>query len=180
MPGNVTVTSQFAIHWPNTATAIVAGDKIVAMVDLDMPILTYDFQDVVAYGAEHSSVAEFVAAAAGQMNIAVTPDPRPEETIFVRSDHYSYVKQGVPAIMLTTGELNGGKEAYAHFLETNYHQPSDDLAQPLDWRAGARFAELNWRIMELIANSPQPPRWYAGDYFGDLFAAGEPRANPPR
>ena len=162
------------------ANPTVDGERIVAMVDLDMPILTYDFQDVVAYGAEHSSVAEFVAAAAREMGIAVTPDPRPEETIFVRSDHYSYVKQGVPAIMLTTGELNGGAEAYAHFLATNYHQPSDDLAQPLNWQAGARFAELNWRIMELIANSPQPPRWYQGDYFGDLFAAGAPRAARPR
>ncbi len=55
----------------------VPADKVVAMVDLDMPILTYDFADVVAYGAEHSSVAEFVAAAAGEMGVSVLARPDP-------------------------------------------------------------------------------------------------------
>ena len=154
----------------------VPADKVVAMVDLDMPILTYDFQDVVAYGAEHSTVAEFVAAAAGEMGVSVSPDPMPEQTIFVRSDHYEYVKQGVPAIMLTTGVLNGGDKAFADFLATQYHQPSDDLSLPIHWQAGARFAEINWRVMKRIANAAAPPRWYEGDYFGDMFAPAAPKA----
>jgi hypothetical protein len=157
----------------------VPADKVVAMVDLDMPILTYDFQDVVAYGAQHSTVAEFVAAAAGEMGVTVSPDPIPQETIFVRSDHYEYVKQGVPAIMLSTGVLNGGDKAFADFLATQYHQPSDDLSLPIHWEAGARFAELNWRVMERIANAAEPPRWYRGDYFGDLFAPAAPKAAMP-
>ncbi len=157
----------------------VPADKVVAMVDLDMPILTYDFADVVAYGAQHSTVAEFVAAAAGEMGVSLTPDPIPQETIFVRSDHYEYVKQGVPAIMLSTGVMNGGDKAFADFLATQYHQPSDDLALPIHWQAGARFAELNWRVMERIANADVPPRWYEGDYFGDLFAPNAPRAPAP-
>ncbi len=158
----------------------VPADKVVAMVDLDMPILTYDFEDVVAYGAEHSTVAGFVADAAREMNVAVSPDPIPEETIFVRSDHYEYVKQGVPAIMLSTGVLGGGDKAFAQFLATQYHQPSDDMSLPIHWQAGARFAELNWRVMERIANAAEPPRWYQGDYFGDLFAPGAPKAPAPR
>lgn len=158
----------------------VPADKVVAMVDLDMPILTYDFADVVAYGAQHSTVAEFVAAAAGEMGVSLSPDPIPQETIFVRSDHYEYVKQGVPAIMLSTGVMNGGDKAFADFLATQYHQPSDDLSLPIHWQAGARFAELNWRIMNHIANAAEPPRWYEGDYFGDLFAPAAPRAPAPR
>lgn len=158
----------------------VPADKVVAMVDLDMPILTYDFQDVVAYGAEHSTVAEFVAAAAGEMGVAVSPDPIPEETIFVRSDHWEYVKAGVPAIMLSTGVLNGGDKAFADFLATQYHQPSDDLSLPINWQAGARFAELNWRVMERIANAAEAPRWYQGDYFGEMFAPNAPKAAASR
>jgi hypothetical protein len=158
----------------------VPGDKIVAMIDLDMPILTYDFADVVAYGAQHSTIAAFVAAAAGEMGVTLSPDPIPQETIFVRSDHYEYVKQGVPAIMLSTGVLNGGDKAFAEFLATQYHQPSDDLSLPIHWQAGARFAELNWRIMERIANAAEPPRWYAGDYFGEMYAPAAPKAAAPR
>jgi hypothetical protein len=157
----------------------VPKDAVVGMIDLDMPILTYQIQDVVAYGAQHSSVAEFVAAAAKDMGLKVSPDPMPEETIFVRSDHYMYVKQGVPAIMLTTGVLNGGDKAFRDFLATQYHQPSDDLSLPIHWDAGARFAELNWRVMERMANAAEPPRWYRGDYFGDLFAPRAPKVAPP-
>lgn len=157
----------------------VPADKIVAMIDLDMPILTYAFQDIVAYGAEHSSVAQFVAAGAADMGIALTPDPIPEETIFVRSDHYEFVKAGVPAVMLSTGVRNGGDKAFADFLATQYHQPSDDLSLPIDWTAGARFAELNWRIMERIANAVEPPRWYSGDYFGDLYAPSAAKVARP-
>ena len=120
------------------------------------------------------------AAAAGEIGISLSPDPIPEETIFVRSDHYAFVRQGVPAIMLSTGVLNGGEKAFADFLATQYHQPSDDLALPIRWDQGARFAELNWRVMQHIANAPEPPRWYRDDYFGDLFAPSAPKAAPAR
>lgn len=153
----------------------VPASSIVSMIDLDMPIITYDFTDVVAYGAEHSSVATYVAAAASEMGVKLSPDPLPEETIFVRSDHYAFVQKGVPAIMLATGFGGEGAAAWGKFLATNYHQPSDDMSLPIHWNQGARFAELNWRIMERIANAPDVPRWYHGDFFGDRFAPAAPK-----
>jgi Zn-dependent M28 family amino/carboxypeptidase len=154
----------------------VPAASIVSMIDLDMPVLTYDFTDVVAYGAQHSTVARFVAAAAEEMGVELAPDPTPEETIFVRSDHYAFVQKGVPAIMLSTGPGGEGKAAWESFLQNNYHQPSDDMALPIHWPQGARFAELNWRVMESIANADEAPRWYKGDFFGDRFAPAAPKA----
>jgi hypothetical protein len=89
----------------------------------------------------------------------------------VRSDHYAMAKMGVPAVMLATGMANGGEAAWAKFLTTNYHQPSDDLSQPINWGAGARFAELNYRVVRELAEAGAPPRWYSGDYFGDFVRA---------
>jgi hypothetical protein len=73
--------------------------------------------------------------------------------------------------MLATGMANGGRAAWDKFLATNYHQPSDDLSQPILWKSGARFAELNYRVVRELADAETPARWYAKDYFGDLFAA---------
>ena len=155
---------------------IVPIDQIAAAVDLDMPLLLYDFADVIAFGAEHSTVARAVERAARSMNVAVSPDPMPEEHIFVRSDHYMFVKQGVPAILLMTGFANGGEAQWRDFLAKTYHSVSDDMRQPIRWDAGARFAKLNYLIARELADATERPRWYRGDMFGDLYAPGAPRA----
>ena len=153
--------------------------KIAAAVDLDMPLLLYRFTDVIAFGADHSTVGEAVRRAAGEMGVGLSGDPMPEENIFVRSDHYEFVKQGVPAIMLATGWANGGGEKWKSFLSGAYHHPNDDMAQPIDWDSGARFARLNYLIARQLADAPQRPLWYKGDYFGDAFAPRAPRAPRP-
>lgn len=151
---------------------------IVGNVDLDMPLLTYPFTDVVAYGADHSSLGAITRDALAPMKVTLAPDPEPEQGIFTRSDHYMFVRQGVPAVFLSTGRSNGGEPAWTSFFAKNYHRPADDMNQAFDWRAGARFAEANWRITRAMADSAEPPLWLAGDPFGDIFAAGQPRARP--
>ena len=154
----------------------LAGRRLVANVNLDMPILTYDFTDVVAFGAEHSTLGEAVGRAASQMGVKLSPDPVPEQNLFVRSDHYSFVKEGVPSVFLVTGFANGGEQAQKDFEDKHYHMPSDDLAVPINWAAGAKFARLNYLIAAQLADAPAAPRWFAGDFFGDKFAPGQPRA----
>lgn len=158
------------------ANPTVPLQSIVGVVDLDMPLLLYDFTDVVAFGGEHSTVARTIADAAGAMGVTVSPDPMPEEAIFVRSDHYRFVTRGIPAILLMTGYANGGEKKWKDFFANNYHKPSDDMSLPIRWDQGARYAELNYRIARVLADADQRPLWYQGDYFGDTFAPGQPRA----
>ena len=155
----------------------VPADSIVGLVDLDMPLLLYDFTDVVAFGSDHSTIAKAVAAAGKGMGISVSPDPLPEETLFVRSDHYPFVKRGVPAVFLMTGFANGGQRIWRRWLDDTYHSVKDDLSQPIRWQQGARFAELNYRIARTMADADQRPMWYAGDYFGETFAPAQPKAH---
>ncbi len=145
-------------------------EKIVGNVDIDMPLLLYRFTDVTAFGADHSTLGPIVASAVAPMGIKLSPDPFPQEGVFTRSDHYMFVKQGVPAVFLATGFANGGEKAWGEFLEQTYHRPSDDMNQKIDWVAGARFAEANYRIMRAMADADTPPLWFAGDFFGDIFA----------
>lgn len=151
--------------------------QITGNVDLDMPLLLYSFTDVVAFGANHSSIGPTVAAAVKPMGIALAPDPMPEQGLFTRSDHYMFVEQGVPAVFLATGFANGGAKFWASFLSNDYHHPSDDLQQKIDWESGARFAEVNYRITRAMADSDEPVRWNKGDFFGDTFAPNAPRAS---
>ena len=154
----------------------VPAASIVGLVDLDMPLVLAPFNDVIAFGADHSTVAKAVAEAGASMGIKVIPDPMAEESIFVRSDHYRFVTRGVPAILLATGFGNGGDKAWKAFLAKTYHSPQDDLTQRIDWNSAARYADLNYRISRALADADQRPLWYAGDYFGDRFAPGAQRA----
>jgi len=154
-------------------------ERVTAAIDLDMPMLLYDFTDVVACGAGHSSLADVFRNAGAAMGVTLSPDPMPEQAIFVRSDNYAMVKVGVPAVMLATGMANGGDAAWGKYLADNYHQPSDDLSQPILWSAGAKFAELNYRVVLSLADADTRAQWYAEDYFGDLFAAKATKAARP-
>ncbi len=155
---------------------VVGKGKVVADVNLDMPILLYDFQDVVAFGAEHSTLGPIVARAAAKMGVTLSPDPMPEEQLFLRSDHYSFVKAGVPSVFLVTGFKNGGEKAFRDFLANHYHKVSDDLNQPFDWAAGAKFARINYLIAREIADAPEAPRWYEGNVYGNRYAKDAPKA----
>ena len=149
----------------------VPAGHLAANVNLDMPILTYDFTDVVAFGADRSTIGPAVRRAAGRLGVPLSPDPTPEEGLFTRSDHFRFVEAGVPAIFLATGYGGPGAEAWKGFLRDCYHKPCDDLGQKIDYRAGARFAQINYEIARELADGAERPRWNAGDFFGGKFAA---------
>lgn len=160
--------SDFFAHRPT-----VVIDRIVANMNLDMFLMLYPLRDVIAYGSEHSSLRRVVEEAAGRLGIGVSPDPWPEEVVFIRSDHYSFVRQGIPAMMLTAGVQTGdsaGAEVVRKWLQERYHQPGDDMSQELDFEAGAQFVRLNFLISWLVAQEDEAPRWNPGDFFGEKFS----------
>lgn len=150
------------------ARPTVPAGSIVADVNLDMPILTYAFEDLVAVGADHSSVGAVVAEAAAKEGVKVVPDPLPEENFFVRSDHYSFVKAGIPSVSLDLGPGGPGAVAAKEFLEKHYHQPSDEVGL-IDFNQGLRFVKLNHAIASALANADERPTWNKGDFFGLTF-----------
>ena len=166
--------AEYFAHYPT-----VPIERVTAGIDLDMPMLLYDFTDTVAYGAGHSTLAPVFEKAAAAMGVKLSPDPMPDQAIFVRSDHYALVKAGVPAVMLATGMANGGEAAWGRYFANNYHRPSDDLSQPIDWRAGAKFAELNYRVVRALADDTARAQWYEGDYFGNIVAPKAAKAPKP-
>ena len=149
--------------------------SIVADVNLDMPILTYPFADVIAFGASHSDMKASVEEAAGNAGITLSPDPWPEQALFTRSDHYAFVKQGVPSVFMVPGltskdpDIDGSKK-FGEFLATHYHKPSDDINQPFNWEAAKTFTRVNAEIGLTLATQANRPEWNDGDFFGNTFS----------
>jgi Predicted aminopeptidases len=161
--------SEYFVHFPP-----VPARQLVADVNMDMFLMIYPVADLVPLGGEHSTIGAMVPAAAHASGFEVSPDPYPEEVRFIRSDQYSFVKAGIPAIHLKPGNKStdasiDGAKLTRDWLRGVYHSPRDDMSQPFDFASGARYAETNLRLVRAIANAPQRPTWTKGDFFGETF-----------
>jgi Zn-dependent M28 family amino/carboxypeptidase len=157
----------------------VAKDGIVADLTLDMPFLFHPLLDIVPYGAQHSTLSAPVTRAAQHLGIAIGTDPIPEQVLFIRSDHFSFVRQGVPSLFIKSGFKTGdpskdGSAINAAYRRDVYHKPNDDMSQAFDFDAGAAHARLNFLTGWLVAQETERPAWNAGDFFGGLFGKAAP------
>ena len=163
--------SDYFAHYPT-----VNKSSVVANVNMDEDLMLWPLRDIVAFGAEHSSLDAVVRKAAARMHLNESPDPNPEEVIFIRSDQYSFVKQGVPAIFPVPGFKSDDPkikptEIFKNWEQTRYHQPQDDMDQPgLDFDAAAKYARFVFLCGLLITEDSQRPTWNKGDFFGEHYA----------
>lgn len=144
--------------------------SMVADVNTDMPTIIAPLLSITALGAEHSSLSKQVDEAAGYLGISVEPDPEPKQARFTRSDQYSFVVNGIPALHVKYGNKtadgkNNLSEIVAPWRAKYYHKPQDDINGVFDFEAGKRYAQLNFLIGYLIAQDNNRPTWNAGDIF---------------
>jgi Zn-dependent M28 family amino/carboxypeptidase len=152
----------------------VPMEQIVANLNMDGISLFYDFRDLVALGVEHSSLSNEVNDVARHMGLDVSPDPLPEEVFFIRSDQYSFVKQGVPSVAIAEGfktvdpKLNG-KDIALKWESTTYHTPQDDMNQPLNFDAAVKCVRANLAVGYEVAQEDGRPHWNENDFFLQKF-----------
>lgn len=151
-----------------------ARHRMVANINIDMPMLFARTLDLVALGAEHSTLGATARAAAATQGYRLSRDDAPEEVAFIRSDQFSFVRRGIPALLLHGGYQARDasidvKELQRSFRSDHYHQPSDDLNLPIDYAAAADLARVNLRIALDVANAGAPPDWKRGDFFEQKF-----------
>ena len=151
------------------------GRRIVANVNIDMPMTVR--AGARFRGARRASTRASGALArnaAAAQGYRLSPEPAPEEVGFIRSDQFSFIRHGIPALVLNSGyqARDPGVDAAAlqrQFRETHYHQPSDDLNLPLDYATAADLARIDLRIVLDAANAASAPRWNPGDFFAEKF-----------
>ncbi|TGE26056.1 M28 family peptidase [Hymenobacter aquaticus] len=156
------------------ARPTVPKKQLVADINTDMPTIIAPLLSVVALGAQHSSLAEPVNKAAEYLQLSVEADPEPEQNRFIRSDQYSFVMQGIPALHIKYGNKTAdGKNDLSKTVQAwraaTYHKPQDDMSGTFDFEAGKKYVQLNFLIGYQVAQAEARPTWNPGDFFGVWF-----------
>src|SRR5258705_10180471 len=150
---------------------LVPLNKTAANVNLDSMNVLGPTRDFIPLGAERSTLKSVVETVSRERNMRVSPDARPEQGSFYRSDHFPFAKVGVPSISLKEGNdyvgrpKGWGEEQFRAYNTAHYHQPSDELRDSWDFRGMIQEAEIALAIGRRIADMPQMPRFNPGDEF---------------
>jgi Zn-dependent M28 family amino/carboxypeptidase len=145
----------------------VPAKQIVADINLDMFMPLHSLKVIEVQGLGESSLGETIRAAAAESGVSVQADKEPEQNRFIRSDQYSFIKEGVPALAFKFGYEFGTPEETIHkdWLKDRYHKPSDDLNQPVDKAAAAQFDRIIMSLLEKVADAPGRPQWNSDSFF---------------
>jgi Zn-dependent M28 family amino/carboxypeptidase len=155
------------------ARPTVPRDRIVANINTDMFLPLFPLKLLMVLGLDESDLGQDIRATAKAVGVAVQPDPEPQRNRFVRSDQYSFIKFGIPALSMKVGYEEKSPEAAiaAKWTAERYHAPSDDLSQPIDRSAGGKYVEVVRDLAVRIANRPERPKWNETSFFKRFKAA---------
>jgi len=145
----------------------VPANSIVADINTDMFLPLFPLKRLTVYGLDESTLGDDVRAVAKNMGIEVQLDPDPARNSFIRSDQYSFILRGIPALAMKDGYAKGSPEevVFKTWLTERYHGVTDDLQQPVDKTAAATFDVLAARLLERVANQAARPAWKSDSFF---------------
>jgi len=151
----------FALH-PTVPKA-----NLVANINMDMFLPLFPMKSVMVLGLDESDLGDDIRAIAQGLGVGVQADPEPQRNRFIRSDQYSFIREGVPALAMKVGYEEGSPEAKiaADWTRERYHGPADDLAQPIDRGAAALFTDMVGKLCVQVANRPIRPEWKSESFF---------------
>jgi hypothetical protein len=141
--------------------------RVVADLNMDMFLPLFPLKWLEVQGLGESSLGDDVRAVAQEAGVKVQADKEPNRNRFIRSDQYSFVKEGVPAVAFKFGYLPGDPEEkiFKDWYTNRYHGVSDDLSQPVDRAAAAQFNAILLNLAVRVADAPQPPAWKENSFF---------------
>ncbi|MGA9494500.1 MAG: M28 family metallopeptidase [Terriglobales bacterium] len=164
----------FAAHPTVPARAIVADVN----VDMFLPIVPLQLLTVL--GLDDSDLGDRVRGIAQSFGVKVQPDPEPLRNLFVRSDQYNFIRHGVPSLAMAVAPEPGTPEVkiFKDWLTQRYHAPSDDINQPVDLAAAAKYEEIVRALLINVANGDRRPEWKPDSFFR-RYAEDEKMASSP-
>ncbi len=148
--------------------------SMVADINIDMFLPIVPLKVLTVYGLAESDLGDEAKEAAEKEGVRVQPDPQPLRNVFIRSDQYNFIKRGIPALAMDVSFDPGSpeQETFKQWRTERYHAPSDDLQQPVDLQAAAKYEEVVRNLMVETANSDHRPEWKSDSFFR-RYAGGE-------
>jgi len=162
-------SAYFALH------PTVPASGIVADLNTDMYLPIQPLTGVFAYGWNESDLGKDILPVLQQHHLANLEDPEPEQVRFIRSDQYSFIQRGIPALAFKVGYTKDspGDSTVTRWLDTRYHKPSDDVAQPVNFKTAIAFDAMYFDIVRAVADRPTRPAWYPTSVFASIKRPGQ-------
>jgi Zn-dependent M28 family amino/carboxypeptidase len=145
----------------------VPAKSLVADVNVDMFLPIVPLKVLRVLGLDESDLGDLARTVAQSDGVRVQPDPEPLRNLFIRSDQYNFIRHGVPSMIMSVGAEPGSPEQkiFKDWLTNRYHAPSDDIHQPVDLQAAAKYEEIVRGILINIANGDHRPQWKQDSFF---------------
>jgi Zn-dependent M28 family amino/carboxypeptidase len=145
----------------------VKPDSIVADINMDMFLPLFPLKYLEVQGAGESTLGDQIKAACRDAGVELQNDKEPDRNLFIRSDQYSFIRRGVPALAFKFGYIKGSPEEkiFKEWYKNRYHAPSDDLSQPVDKTAAAQFNHILYDLLERVGNAQDRPHWNDTSFF---------------
>src|SRR5690349_6747233 len=150
---------------------LVPLNKTAADINLDSMNILGPTADFVPLGAERSTLKAVIDQVARERGLRVSPDPRPEQGSFYRSDHFPFAKVGVPSISLKEGDdyighdKAWGEKKFQEYNQAHYHQPSDEYRDDWNFQGMIQEADFAMELGRRVANLPTLPKFNPNDEF---------------
>jgi hypothetical protein len=161
-------SAYFALH------PTVPSSGIVADLNTDMYLPIIPLTGVFAYGWNESDLGKDILPVLAAHHLKNLEDPEPEQVRFIRSDQYSFIQRGIPALAFKAGYTKDspGDSTVSTWLTTRYHKPSDDVAQPVNFETAVAFDAMYFDIVRAVADRPTRPAWYPKSVFASIKRPG--------
>lgn len=145
----------------------VPHKAIVADLNFDMALPIFPLTSVTPIGYDQSSLGKDAAAVSAEMNLPITPDPFPDRNVFIRSDQYSFIRTGIPALFFKYGFKAGTPEAQVEkaWRANIYHSLKDDADQPVMPAESVKLNDYVAAVALRVANAPERPVWNKDSFF---------------
>jgi len=145
--------------------------KTAAAINMDALNVYGQMKDITVIGYGNSELDDYVEQVAAEQRRRVRPDPTPEKGSFFRSDHFSFAKQGVPALFTSGGldHVKYGEEwtraKNEEYLKEKYHKPTDEFDPNWDLSGAIDDLRLLFKVGYRLSMESTFPNWKEGSEF---------------
>ncbi|HYA97687.1 MAG TPA: M28 family metallopeptidase [Methylomirabilota bacterium] len=145
----------------------VPAKNILADLNMDMFLPLFPLKYLEVQGLGESTLGDDLREVAAARGVEVQADKEPEHNRFIRSDQYSFIRKGIPALAFKFGYLPGTPEekTFQAWYRERYHGPTDDANQPVDAAAAAQFNAILEALALRVADAEKRPEWKQGSFF---------------
>ena len=162
----VMLGSQYYVDHP-----VLPLDETVADINIDAWPIIGRASDMTVIGAGQSQLEDDLAQVLSLQGRALTAEPTPQYGSYFRSDHFSFAKAGVPALIVGPGLdlIEGGRAAglaaSADYTAHRYHTPRDAFNPKWDLSGTLEDIQTLYLLGRNLADGDQWPQWYPDSQF---------------